>query len=86
MGSTWHKSCFCCGGIGNLGCHRTLSSTGYEPHGGIGYCIACYAARVKADSFPPLDANEIHVTFDPEEVSLGLREEVFHSVVIAFAV
>jgi cysteine/glycine-rich protein len=42
QGQTWHKTCFNCGGNGELGCKRNVSNLDYKQHGGIPYCKACF--------------------------------------------
>jgi cysteine/glycine-rich protein len=42
QGQSWHKTCFQCGGNGELGCKRNVSNLDYNQSGGIPYCKACF--------------------------------------------
>jgi len=42
-GASWHKTCFCCGGTGELGCKRVVANTDFKSHAGMPYCAACFA-------------------------------------------
>ena len=49
-GTTWHKSCFTCGGgVSELGCKRVLAHGDYKAQAGVAFCNACFSKHfVKA--------------------------------------
>jgi hypothetical protein len=41
LGVKWHKECFTCGGVSDLGCQRTLQPGAFETHDKVAYCTSC---------------------------------------------
>ena len=45
-GGAWHKECFKCGGIGDLGCQRKLNPSDFKSHASVPYCKGCYMQAI----------------------------------------
>ena len=78
LGSTWHKSCFTCGGSGDQGCKRVLTQDGFEHHSGSPYCTACFNRLFKSKTAA---ANKSDVANLSTEMSSMQVEESVEPVV-----
>jgi cysteine and glycine-rich protein len=45
-GGAWHKECFKCGGVGDLGCQRKLNPSDFKSHAAVPYCKGCYMQAI----------------------------------------
>ena len=49
--AVWHKSCFTCGALSEVGCGRTLARDNFLSHGGVPFCKACFSKYSKDPTF-----------------------------------